>query len=229
MTIRSHASAVELVRAAADDFAALASDLLESKSKIRVLLTGGTLGIGFISELANQNLDWSRIWLMFSDERFVPLDHDDRNEHQGIAAWPALGQYLKRFPVANIELAEAAELASKALEEELGLLAATESCFDLTVLGMGPDAHIASLFPGHAQASSWVIAESNSPKPPANRLSLSYEALNRSERVWFLVAGESKLWAVSQSLEPASGLPAGMVRGRRETVWYLDQEITDAL
>ncbi len=229
MTIRSHSSSAELVRAAADDFAALANDLLESKSKIRVLLTGGTLGIAFISELANQKLDWSRIWLMFSDERFVPLDHDDRNEHQGLAAWPALGQYLKRFPAANIGLAEAAKLASKALEEELGLLTATESCFDLTVLGMGPDAHIASLFPAHTHASSWVIAESNSPKPPANRLSLSYQALNRSERVWFLVAGESKVWAVSQSLEPATGLPAGMVRGRRETVWYLDQEITDAL
>lgn len=67
------------------------------------------------------------------------------------------------------------------------------------------------------------------PKPPSERLSLSYQALNRSERVWFLAAGESKSWAVSQSLRADSGLPAASVRGISETVWYLDSEITDAL
>jgi 6-phosphogluconolactonase len=187
------------------------------------------LGIAFIEALAHLKLDWSRIWLMFSDERFVALDHEDRNEHQGITAWPELAKHLKRFPDAEIELDEAAAMASRTLEQELGSIATAECCFDLTVLGMGPDAHVASLFPGHPKTSAWVIAEPNSPKPPSKRLSLSYQALNRSERVWFLAAGESKSWAVAQSRDALSGLPAGMVRGRTETVWYLDQEITDAL
>ena len=229
MTIRSSRNSAELLQSAANDFAILAGELLSTKPKIRVLLTGGSLGIAFLAALADKKLEWDRVWLMFSDERFVPLEHQDRNEHQGITAWPELASMLNRFPATDIELEAAAAETTAALEAELGPLGAGTACFDLTVLGMGPDAHIASLFPGHTQADSWVVAESNSPKPPAARLSLSYQALNRSERVWFLAAGESKAWAVAQSLDPASGLPAGRVRGRSQTVWYLDQEITDAL
>lgn len=229
MTIRSHSSSDELVRAAASDFADLATQLLATKPQIRVLLTGGSLGIAFISAVSQHKLQWDRIWVMFSDERFVPLDHQDRNEHQGISAWPELQKHLKRFPATNLELDDAAELSSRDLEAELGPLTAAGSCFDVTILGMGPDAHIASLFPGHSQPEAWVIAEPDSPKPPGQRLSLSYQALNRSEQVWFLAAGDSKSWAVAQSLDASSGLPAGRVRGRSETVWYLDQEITDAL
>jgi 6-phosphogluconolactonase len=229
MTIRSSRNSAELLQSAANDFVMLAGELLSTKPKIRVLLTGGSLGIAFLAALADKKLEWDRVWLMFSDERFVPLEHQDRNEHQGITAWPELANLLNRFPATDIELEAAAAETTAALGAELGPLGAGTACFDLTVLGMGPDAHIASLFPGHTQADSWVIAESNSPKPPAGRLSLSYQALNRSERVWFLAAGESKSWAVAQSLDPASGLPAGRVRGRSETVWYLDQEITDAL
>ena len=229
MTIRSSRNSAELLQSAANDFAILAGELLSTKPKIRVLLTGGSLGIAFLADLADKRLEWDRVWLMFSDERFVPLEHQDRNEHQGITAWPELASMLNRFPATDSELEAAAAETTAALEAELGPLGAGTACFDLTVLGMGPDAHIASLFPGHTQADSWVVAESNSPKPPAARLSLSYQALNRSERVWFLAAGESKSWAVAQSLDPASGLPAGRVRGRSETVWYLDQEITDAL
>ena len=229
MTIRTSQNSDELVTSAASDFATLAGELLATKPKIRILLTGGSLGIAFIAALADKRVEWDRVWLMFSDERFVPLDHQDRNEHQGITAWPELAVRLTRFPATDTEIEEAAAQTIAALEAELGSLSAEDSCFDLTVLGMGPDAHVASLFPGHTQKDLWVIAESNSPKPPAARLSLSYQALNRSERVWFLAAGESKSWAVAQSLDPASGLPAGKVRGRSETVWYLDQEITDAL
>ena len=229
MTIHSSKNSAELVHSAANDFVKLAGELLSTKAKIRVLLTGGSLGIAFIAALADKQVDWGRVWLMFSDERFVPLEHQDRNEHQGITAWPELATMLTRFPATDTEIEAAAAQTTAALEVELGPLSAETPCFDLTVLGMGPDAHIASLFPGHTQPDSWVIAESNSPKPPAARLSLSYQALNRSERVWFLAAGESKSWAVAQSLDPASGLPAGKVRGRSETVWYLDQEITDAL
>ena len=225
MTIRSASNSKALIEAASQDFAQLANQLLESKEQIRVLLTGGTLGIEFISQLGKLDLDFSRIWLMFSDERFVALDHPDRNEQQGISAWPELANHLVRFPGPEMTLVAARDRA----ELDLKKLDLEHTTFDLTVLGMGPDAHVASLFPGHEAEGEWVIAESNSPKPPSERLSLSYQALSRSERVWFLAAGESKLWAVSQSLRADSGLPAARVRGISETVWYLDSEITDAL
>ena len=225
MTIRSASNSKALIEAASQDFAQLANQLLESKEQIHVLLTGGTLGIEFISQLGKLDLDFSRIWLMFSDERFVALDHPDRNEQQGISAWPELANHLVRFPGPEMTLIAARDRA----ELDLKKLDLEHTTFDLTVLGMGPDAHVASLFPGHEAEGEWVIAESNSPKPPSERLSLSYQALSRSERVWFLAAGESKLWAVSQSLRADSGLPAARVRGISETVWYLDSEITDAL
>lgn len=229
MTIRPAASAADLIESATKDFAELANELLAQKSRIRVLLTGGTLGIGFIAQIGKLDLAWDKMFLMFSDERFVPLDHSDRNEHQALQAFPGLAQHLVRFPDPSLGLLEARDSLNSQLVADFGSVDHGAGVFDLTVLGMGPDAHIASLFPGHNQPGEWVIAEDNSPKPPSERLSLTYEALNRSERVWFLAAGEPKVQAVKQSLEPTSGLPAAQVRGIQETVWYLDAEITDAL
>ena len=229
MTIRSFQTPSSLIAGAANDFAVEANSLLGQKAKIRVLLTGGTLGIEFVAAISKFDLDWTRIWLMFSDERYVPFDHADRNENQGCQVWPELSKHLVRFPDHNLPLDEARVSAEQNLLNELGSIELQEAVFDLCILGMGPDAHIASLFPGHNQPGNWVIAEENSPKPPSERLSLSYNALNRSEKVWFLASGESKLWAVKQALDADSGLPASRVRGLSETVWYLDQEITDAL
>lgn len=229
MSIRSHETPSELISEAVLEFAVLAKALLREKNQIKVLLTGGTLGIEFIAGLAKLDLDWTRFWFKFSDERFVGLDDPDRNEHQGLVAWPALELQLDRYPAVELELAQARELENQKLLERFGSVDEAGVIFDLAILGMGPDAHIASLFPGHNQDGEWVIAEPDSPKPPSQRLSFSYGALNRSERVWFLAAGDSKLTAAKQSLDQSSGLPASRVRGLSETVWYLDKEITDAL
>ena len=229
MSIRSFDSSGELIASAVSDFEALATELLSSKSEIKVLLTGGTLGIEFVAAMGKCNLDWSKIWLMFSDERFVGLEHPDRNEHQAISVWPELAGLLNRFPANDIKLDGAREIVESEFENKFGAVEDSSTVFDLTILGMGPDAHVASLFPDHNAQGGWIIAESDSPKPPAERLSLSYAAVNRSERIWFLAAGEGKAWAVAQSLDENSGLPAAKMRGSLDTVWYLDQEITDAL
>ena len=73
-----------------------------------------------------------------------------------------------------------------------------------------------------------MVAETNSPKPPRERLSLSYEALNRSERVWFVVGGASKTDAIKM-IRAGEDLPASKVYGSKETIWWLDQELSDAL
>lgn len=214
----------KLIEKAAQDFEATANELLSTKSSIRVLLTGGTLGIEFIRAMGSLDLDYSRVWMMFSDERFVKLDHFDRNEWQGIQAWPDLAKYLTRYPDAEQPLESAriqfdAEL-KPVFEDGLG--------FDITILGMGPDGHVASLFPGHQAPGDWLIAEPDSPKPPAERLSLSYRALALSKRVWFLAAGDSKAEAVNLALNTDS-VPASRVRGSEETRWYLDKALSDAL
>ena len=229
MTISSYPSPNALLQAVAQEFELAILKVLQEKPRAHVLLTGGTLGIELLKELAKLDLPWAKIWLMFSDERFVSQDHPDRNEQQGVDAWPELAQHLKRYPNPDQDLLQAAQSLETALSSEFGQVVGAEPVFDISILGMGPDAHVASLFPGHDRTGDWVIAEPESPKPPQQRLSLSYKALNRAERVWFLAAGTSKVWAVQQSLRADSGLPAAMVRGISETRWFLDQEITDAL
>lgn len=213
-----------LIAAATADFESLMTELLAQKDQVRVLLTGGTLGIDFIKAMAKLDLDYSRIWLMFSDERYVPLADQDRNESQAIRVWPELSDYLTRYPDANQTLLSARE----ELEAQLfGIFEAGQG-FDLAILGMGPDGHVASLFPGHQQHGKWIIAEANSPKPPAQRLSFSYEGLAQSKRVWFLAAGQAKAEAVSLAIN-SDQVPASRVRGTLDTRWYLDKSLSDAL
>lgn len=229
MTISSHADSAAILSATAAEFERVIRQSLRAKPTVRVLLTGGTLGTELLVEFAKLDLPWNRIWMMFSDERFVSTNHLDRNERQALAAWPGLEQWLTRYPQADRDIHVAASQLEAQLELELGPVNNTASAFDVTILGMGPDAHIASLFPGHERSGGWVIAETDSPKPPSQRLSLSYGALRRSERVWFLAAGLSKAWAIGKSLDVDSDLPGARVRGKVETRWFLDQEITAEL
>ena len=216
-----------LIAQAISDFAELVGELREFKSELTVLLTGGTLGIEFIAALGETSVDATNIHFIFGDERYVPRDHADRNEHQALAVFPGLQRYLIRYPEASEKLEDAKQAFSFELENLFGPIASPSRQIDLTISGMGPDGHIASLFPGVAHEDAWIVSEDNSPKPPSERLSFSYQALNSSERVWFLVAGAGKADALRSVY--AGQLPASKVQGLSETRWYLDKEISDAL
>ena len=98
--------------------------------------------------------------------------------------------------------------------------------FDLTILGMGPDGHVASLFPGHEDLAygEIVLAEAHSPKPPAERLSFGYEVLNASEKIIFVVSGLDKSDALTQvHTNEDCQLPAAKVQAKGETIWFVDQ------
>ncbi|MFC6343879.1 6-phosphogluconolactonase, partial [Nocardioides hankookensis] len=105
--------------------------------------------------------------------------------------------------------------------------------FDIVMLGIGPDGHIASLFPGFPQLDSDGIAVgvTGSPKPPPERVSLTFAALNRARSVWFLVSGGGKASAVASALGGADlhDIPAAGVSGREETIWFLDREAASSL
>lgn len=101
--------------------------------------------------------------------------------------------------------------------------------FDITFLGMGPDGHIASLFPergGIRERELTVIPVRNSPKPPPERLSLTLPVLNSSARVWLVVAGADKASALGLTLAGASlnEVPAAGVEGRRKTLFFVDAD-----
>ena len=216
-----------LIAQAIRDFEELVSELRESKSDLTVLLTGGTLGIEFIASFGQTSLDLTNIHFIFGDERYVPRNHADRNENQALAEFPGLESYLIRYPEASEDLEDTRQGFSLELENLLGPINKPSRQVDLTILGMGPDGHIASLFPGVEHETAWIVSEDNSPKPPSKRLSFSYQALNNSERVWFFVAGAGKADALRSVY--AGELPASKVQGLSETRWYLDREISDAL
>jgi 6-phosphogluconolactonase len=104
------------------------------------------------------------------------------------------------------------------------------------MLGVGPDGHVASLFPGSPELDvddTIAVAVTDSPKPPPERVSLTYAALNRADEVWFVVSGADKAEAVGRALAtpPADlhEIPAAGVRGEAATIWFLDHESASRL
>jgi 6-phosphogluconolactonase len=196
-----------------------------STAALRVALTGGTLGIAVLAELAKLNIASGHLRLVFGDERFVSLTDPERNEAQGLAVWPELAasDWL-RFPEpGELDLEAARGKFEAGFRDWFG-----EGSFDLVILGMGPDGHVASLFPDRARVGALVIAEPESPKPPKMRLSLSYQALNNSDRVWFVVAGTQKAAAAACSYFQTCELPAAKVRGR-ESIWFVDNAVAQEI
>lgn len=183
----------------------------------RVVLTGGTIADQVhrrIAELAAASgVDWSAIEWWWGDERFVAADSPDRNAGQ---ARRALLEHVGVDPARVHEVPAAGEVSVEAAAETYAadLAAAGPGPFDLVMLGVGPDAHIASLFPGHdaLAASGRTVAVPDSPKPPPERVSMTVASLLDSAEVWVLASGESKRDAVESLLAPTGSVPAAPVR-----------------
>ncbi len=202
--------------------------LLAAKPEVHLMLTGGTVGIATLAELGDHpsktTVDFERVHFWWGDERYVASDHADRNALQ---ARNALLRKIKldeskvhEFPAADSGLS-----LNEAAKQFADHVALVQPHFDIVLLGMGPDGHIGSLFPGKAAPAPGVqiIAEHDSPKPPPQRLSFTYEALNAADEIWFVVAGADKQDAVSVAMgETPEDLPVGRVHGTVETHWFID-------
>lgn len=204
----------------------------------QVGLTGGTIADVLHRELARRSadssVDWSRVEWWWGDERFVPAASPDRNAGQ---AREALLDHLPVDPARVHEVpasdqADNAEAAAAAYADTLRAHGA--GAFDVLMLGLGPDGHVASLFPGHpalAVDDRVAVAVHHSPKPPPDRVSLTFPALNRADAVWFLVSGEGKADAVAAALAPGpvEECPARGVRPSGSTVWFVDEAAASRL
>jgi 6-phosphogluconolactonase len=198
-----------------------------------ICLTGGTIADAVHREVARQsvgrNVDWRRVELWWGDERYVSSDDDERNAGQARAAWLSHVDLdpdrVHEMPAADEEYVGVMDAAAAYGEE---VRAHGSGRFDLMMLGVGPDGHVASLFPGTPQldADSITVAVTDSPKPPPQRVSLTFPALNRSRQVWFLASGDGKAEAVARALGGADvhDVPAAGVRGQERTVWFLDTD-----
>ena len=226
-----HADRAALVTETADRFVAAVDSVLREQDECHVALTGGSVGIELLCALRGRSLDWSRIHCWWGDERFVAAADGDRNALQ---AREALLDHVD-VPAANVHELPASDAgldldaAAAAATEELG-----DRVLDLVLLGMGPDAHVASLFPGFDGTDvqgAGVIAVRDSPKPPPQRLSLTFDALNRAARVWLVVAGDDKASALALAMSTADRheVPAAGVHGTRETRYLVDRAAASLL
>jgi 6-phosphogluconolactonase len=213
--------------AAADLFDFVASKL-STQQRVDLAITGGTVGIATLAAaklLDFNSLDLARLHIWWGDERYVSSDSPDRNSNQARAAWlnslniPT--ENVHEFPASDegFTLDEAALKFGEYFDGE-------NISFDLMLMGMGPDGHIASLFPGKVAGDfpTSVVSEHGSPKPPPQRLSFSFQAINRSREIWFTVASSDKAQAVATVFgDDPESLPAGRIHGKEKTVWYVDQ------
>ena len=192
-------------------------------------LTGGTIADVVHREVARltpgSGVDWSRVVVWWGDERFVAPDSPDRNA--GLARAALLD--VVGVPPGNVHempsTADASDVHAGAAAYSEAMRTDGSGEFEVVMLGMGPDGHVASLFPGFAQVEVEdliAVGVTGSPKPPPERISLTLPALNRARLVWFLVTGAAKAPAAATALAGGS-LPAARVHGREATVWFLDE------
>jgi len=201
----------------------------------QVALTGGTVARLVHREIAARaggyDVDWDRVVFWFGDERFVVRESAERNAGQAREDFlDAVGATR----VHEIPAVEDADGVADAARQYADLVRAEGGGeFDLVMLGMGPDGHVASLFPGYPQLAvddAIAVPVLDSPKPPPLRVSLTFPALNRSKAVWFLVTGAEKAaataraWAFegSVAVTPARGV------GGPSVTWFVDEAATRA-
>ncbi|WP_425953788.1 6-phosphogluconolactonase [Xylanimonas sp. McL0601] len=220
-------------------------DVQSVRRPVHVVLTGGTVGIRALAAAAASPLvaavDWSGVHLWWGDERFLPTGDADRNETQARAAMIDALVTSAGLPEANVhpvagpDTAGSPEESAAAYAAELAAQAddgAPVPAFDVLLLGMGPDGHVASLFPGHEAlgATGATVGVHGSPKPPAERVSLTFDAINAAREVWVVAAGAEKAEQAAAALagQPVAEVPASGVAGTDRTLWLLDTAASDA-
>ena len=205
-------------------------ELQAKQELVHVALTGGTVGILTLKHLEKHprlhEIDFERLHIWFGDERYVASNSPDRNAQQ---AREALLSHINiqelnihEFPATDSGL----DVKSASVEFERSLLEWFDErpAMDLMLLGMGPDGHVASLFPGHNYLDALIVFESDSPKPPAERLSMSMRLINESKRIVFVVSGIDKAEAVEQVHKNSEcDLPAAKVCAVGQTLWIIDE------
>ncbi len=179
-------------------------------------LTGGSAATTLYPLLANEDLelDWSNMQFFLSDERCVPSSHADSN-------FKLIRQVL---PMAKLHRVRTELPPDKAAADYTRAL---PQHLDLVHLGMGADGHVASLFPGHPlleEKTRRFAALTDSPKPPAERVTMTLPAIAAAREVWFLVLGEAKRETANLArTDPKSQLPAALVqRAARSSTWFTD-------
>lgn len=240
----------EIAPAAAESSARQLAEALTRRGVAHLVVTGGSVGTATAAALpealTEAGADLSGLHIWWGDERFVDPDSSDRNE---VGVRETMLNPLREagLPERNIHPMPSAsdgmslEQAAAWYGQQLDLAGGDEpfrtrgrAFFDVLWLGMGPDGHVASLFPEHPdqrETGASAVPVEDSPKPPPQRISLTWPVLNSARHVAFLVSGADKAEAVvggHGSIDPWP-VPASAVRGLESTTWYMDRDAAGGL
>ncbi|MQA85146.1 MAG: 6-phosphogluconolactonase [Streptosporangiales bacterium] len=245
-TVLVHRDQTLLAQAAAARLVTRLVDVQAARGSAAIVLTGGGVGTAVLAELAaapaRGAVDWRCLDIWWGDERFLPSGHPDRNETGARAALldhvGADPVRVRAMPASDESGIDTPEAAAERYAETLRAATQPEDhapvpSFDVLLLGIGPDAHVASLFPGMPALYDErpVVAVRGAPKPPPIRLTLTLPAIGAAREVWIIAAGEEKAAAVRLALSGAGPIqvPAAGARGRQRTLFLLDRAAASRL
>ena len=192
-----------------DEILQSAAEAIAARGKFTIVLAGGNTPRGVYCLLKEAKADWAHWHIYHGDERCLAPDHVDRNSLMARQAWlqyvPIPENQIHDIP-ANLGPLEGSRDYAQTLKDV--------GTFDLTLLGLGDDGHTASLFPGHViDNSADAVPVFNSPKPPAERITLSQLRLSNSRKVLFLVTGTAKQQAVD-NWRKGVAIPAALISAK---------------
>ena len=231
-----------MFEAAAEDVVHTANDAVGQRGCFTIALSGGSTPKSLYNLLATNartSLPWDRVFFFWGDERHVPLTDPESNyrmtEETLLSKIPVAATNVFRIPGENPNAAAAAEAYEQTVQKFFGLQPGQFPSFDLILLGMGPDGHTASLFPGSAalREKSRLVVANWVEKFRTSRITFTLPVLNAARRVAFLVSGTEKaaaLHAVLQSDAPGEQYPSKLVRpGDGSVIWFVDRAAASEL
>lgn len=239
--VRPFATADDVADAAVFLFVTLAAKAVAERGEFFCSLAGGTTPLSsyriLAAPLISSKVNWKKVHIFWGDERCVPEGSKDRNDEAALEALlrkvPIPSKNIHRVPASEPDAAQLYEsdllraFSSSLplpLKESFSSLLSEIPRFDLILLGMGPDGHTASLFPGHPaveEKARLVVRVDGAPKPPPARVTFTLPLINAARHVAFLVTGADKNAALRRVLNGDPALPASRVAPRDGTLVFL--------
>ena len=220
-----------LVALAAERFAAAAREAVAARGIFSCALPGGSVAEAMFPAFAGLGLAWDRVHVFFGDERAVPETDPESNYGLARRLW------LDRVPVRVHPMpadGDDLDAAATAYAAELRASLGDPPRLDIALLGMGPDGHVCSLFPGHPllrERTRWVASVTDSPKPPPRRLTLTMAVLAAARSIWVGAFGAGKAPILREAIEDdASQLPVAIAaRSGPPALFLLDPDAASKL
>lgn len=222
----------EVAGAVSEAFGSLVVSRLRASDQFTCAVPGGSVATRVFPRLATLTLPWDRVHVFLADERVVPPDHPDSNTRLVKTEW------IDRVPgeppqFHAIDTSGPLDVVVSRAENDLQQVCGRPPRLDLIMLGVGPDGHVASLFPGHpalVRRDAWVVAITDAPKPPPVRVSLGIATMEVAREIWFVAFGRDKAPVIAEAQKnPHSTLPVAIVARCGPPVrWFLDDDAASA-